>query len=140
MSHEYRIRVRNFHCDTYGHVNNARYLEFLEEARWDYTEHTRGLAALPDRGLGLVVAAVNIQYKRPLPREETAVIRSHMADMGTRRAIMKQEITMASSGKVAAEAEITFAIIEMATGRAVALDDATRALFVPDAPSAAEGT
>lgn len=27
------IRVRNYHLDGYGHVNNARYLEFLEEAR-----------------------------------------------------------------------------------------------------------
>lgn len=139
MSHEYRIRVRNFHCDTYGHVNNARYLEFLEEARWDFTEHTRGLAALPERGLGLVVAAVDIQYKRPLPRDETAVIRSRMADMGARRAIMRQEISLASSGKVAAEAEITFAIIDMASGRAITLDDETRALFGPDAPSGAEG-
>lgn len=129
--HEYRIRVRNFHCDTYGHVNNARYLEFLEEARWDFTERTRGLAALPDRGLGLVVAAINIAYKRPLPNDETAVIRSRMIEIGAKRAVMRQEISRASDGKAAAAADITFAIIDMATGRAIALDDETRALFAP---------
>ena len=31
-----RIPVRGYHLDVYGHVNNARYLEFLEEARWAY--------------------------------------------------------------------------------------------------------
>ena len=29
-----KIKVRGFHLDVYQHVNNARYLEFLEEARW----------------------------------------------------------------------------------------------------------
>ena len=34
MSHS--IYIHNFHLDGYGHVNNARYLEFLEQARWHY--------------------------------------------------------------------------------------------------------
>jgi thioesterase-3 len=133
MSHEYRIRVRNFHCDAYGHVNNARYLEFLEEARWDYTEHAPGLAALPSRGFGLVVAGVNIVFKRPLADLETAVIRSRMARTEARRAVMRQEISRASDGKTAAVAEITFAVMERASGRAAVLDDVldgpTKALF-----------
>jgi len=32
--HTTQIKVRGYHCDFYGHVNNARFLEFLEEARW----------------------------------------------------------------------------------------------------------
>lgn len=28
-----QIKVRGYHLDVYQHVNNARYLEFLEEAR-----------------------------------------------------------------------------------------------------------
>jgi thioesterase-3 len=31
-------KVRGYHLDLYGHVNNARYLEFLEEGRWSYYE------------------------------------------------------------------------------------------------------
>ena len=30
-----QIKVRGYHLDVYQHVNNARYTEFLEEARWD---------------------------------------------------------------------------------------------------------
>jgi thioesterase-3 len=144
MSHEYRIRVRNFHCDAYGHVNNARYLEFLEEARWDYTERTApGLAALPARGFGLVVAGVNIVYKRPLADLDTAVIRSRMATAESRRAVMRQEITRASDGKTAAVAEITFAVMNMTTGRAATLDDVlddeTKALFAREIGEAGAG-
>ena len=38
MKHLHNIKVRGFHTDLYGHVNNARYLEFLEEARWEFLE------------------------------------------------------------------------------------------------------
>ena len=36
------MRVRGYHLDGYGHVNNARYLEFMEEGRWAFfDEHPR---------------------------------------------------------------------------------------------------
>lgn len=35
-----KLTVRNYHLDGYGHVNNARYLEFLEEARWAFLRNT----------------------------------------------------------------------------------------------------
>ena len=38
MNHHTYIKVRGYHLDGYQHVNNARYLEFLEEARWGYLE------------------------------------------------------------------------------------------------------
>ena len=34
------LTVRGFHCDMFAHVNNARYLEFLEDARWDWLNKT----------------------------------------------------------------------------------------------------
>ena len=33
-----KIVIRGYHLDAYRHVNNARYLEFLEEARWQYLD------------------------------------------------------------------------------------------------------
>jgi thioesterase-3 len=35
---EPEIRIRGYHTDLYQHVNNARYLEFLEEGRWQLLE------------------------------------------------------------------------------------------------------
>ena len=43
--HQSAVRVRGYHLDVFQHVNNARYLEFLEEARWSYFEDT-GLTPL----------------------------------------------------------------------------------------------
>ncbi len=38
MIHTTEIKIRGYHLDLYGHVNHARYLEFLEDARWGMME------------------------------------------------------------------------------------------------------
>jgi len=44
MKSTVQIKVRNYHLDRFGHVNNARYLEFLEEGRWTYSEENNLVA------------------------------------------------------------------------------------------------
>ena len=50
-----KLTVRNYHLDGYGHVNNARYLEFLEEARWTFFQEHDLLSEL--KGIMLVLHA-----------------------------------------------------------------------------------
>ncbi|MET3804250.1 acyl-CoA thioester hydrolase [Nakamurella sp. UYEF19] len=60
------VRVRWSDLDAYGHVNNARALTLLEEARvdWLFTEATRrGATALTG---GMVVSRLSIHYKRSI--------------------------------------------------------------------------
>jgi thioesterase-3 len=121
MSHLHTIKVRGFHCDLYGHVNNARYLEFLEEARWAYLDGPPALTEMERRGLGFVVAAVTIEYKRPVGLGEVVEIRTDLAEVSAKRAVMRQQVFNQASGKLVADARVTFAIIEMKTGRAVVL-------------------
>lgn len=45
METETIIKIRGYHIDHFGHVNHARYIEFLEEARWAYMD-TRNLIEL----------------------------------------------------------------------------------------------
>ncbi len=60
-----KIKVRGFHLDVYQHVNNARYLEFLEEARWDGLENAESFQWLPAHSIAFVVVNININYRRP---------------------------------------------------------------------------
>ena len=58
------LKVRGFHVDVFGHVNHARYLEFLEEARWTFFEEWPALtAALHAWGIVHAVVNINIDYK-----------------------------------------------------------------------------
>ncbi len=135
MDHVYTITVRGFHCDLYGHVNNARYLEFLEEARWDYVAQDQSLARMGQVGLGFVVAAITIEYKRPVGLGEVVAVHSNMESVQSKRAIMHQEVLNQASGKTVAEAWVTFAVINLETGRAVPMSGEVRSWFEPSSAS-----
>ncbi len=52
-----QIKVRGYHLDVYQHVNNARYLEFLEEARWDGLENSDSFQWMTAHNIAFVVVA-----------------------------------------------------------------------------------
>jgi acyl-CoA thioester hydrolase len=69
--HIYELTITEKHLDTFGHVNNATYLELYEEARWDLiTAGGWGLKEIQARKIGPVVTSINIQYKRELKNRE----------------------------------------------------------------------
>ncbi len=132
MQHIHTIKVRGFHCDLYGHVNNARYLEFLEEARWALVDEVPHLAAMESKGLGFIVAAITIEYKRPVGLGEVVEIRSSMAGFEAKRAVMQQELFNQATGKAVADARVSFAVIDLSTGRAVPMAGEVRSWFEPN--------
>ena len=60
------VRVRYSDLDAQGHVNNARVLTLLEEARVDWLYRTRRGTAPTSWSGRMVVASLEIQYKRPI--------------------------------------------------------------------------
>ena len=131
MAHIHTIKIRGFHCDLYQHVNNARYLEFLEEARWEYVAEVPDLAKMGDHGLGFIIAAINIEYKRPVGLGDVVEIRSQMVDFAAKRAVMQQQVFNLGNGKLVADARVSFAVIDLATGRAVPMAGEVRSWFEP---------
>ena len=55
------------HLDTFSHVNNATYLEILEEARWAFlTEQGFDLKTIHEHSVGPIVLECNIQFLKEL--------------------------------------------------------------------------
>jgi len=131
MIHSTEIKVRGYHCDAYGHINNARYLELLEEARWAFLEDLDALTYWQDNGLGLVVVAVTINYRRPMKPQGVVEIKSFMKEINDRNAVIHQDVVNQATGKIVADADVTFAVISLTTGRSVPLDGAVRDIFWP---------
>jgi len=120
------IKVRGYHCDYYGHVNNARYLELMEEARWQYLEAGMGLEYWSDRGLGFVVAGIDIKYKRPANPGMVLEISTEMTETEGRMGFIHQIFKDRNSGKIIVDALVTFAVIDLKTGRAVEMEGAVK--------------
>ncbi|PSJ80259.1 acyl-CoA thioesterase [Neisseria iguanae] len=115
------IRVRNYHIDSYGHVNHARYLEFLEEARWAFFDR-HGLSSLLEN-VHLVVALIDIRYRRAAVDGNELRILSHIKELTARHLHLMQTIELVHSGKTAVEAGITLMPVKAASGRSIRFPD-----------------
>ena len=114
------IRVRNYHLDGYGHVNNARYLEFLEEARWAFFEE-HGLLSEID-GFMLVVVRTDIRYRRAAVDGDILRFEGRLKELTSRHIILTQNIVL-PSGKHAVEAESTLMVVSAESGRSISIPE-----------------
>jgi len=113
MAHQTEIKVRGYHLDLYGHVNNARYLEFLEEGRWSAFEKTVDYRQMAEKGYAFNVVNININYRRPAFLNEALVIETALSKLGRRSGVVNQKITLKGTETVVAEADVTFVIYDL---------------------------
>ncbi|MGC0946457.1 YbgC/FadM family acyl-CoA thioesterase [Pantoea agglomerans] len=115
------IKVRGYHLDVYQHVNNARYLEFLEEARWEWLEEVEAFHWLQEQKLAFVVVNININYRRPAVLGDVLTIDSEITQLNGKSGIIAQRVLLAGQETVVADAALTFVCIDLRTQKAVAL-------------------
>jgi thioesterase-3 len=129
--HRLRLKVRGYHVDMYGHVNHARYLEFMEEARWSLVEQAVDLQAFDAQGFGFVVVRIDISFRRPARVGDELEIRSWLGHVGGKSAVIRQDIHAGPEpdAPLVTSAEVTFVIIDKRSQRAVALEGELRTLF-----------
>lgn len=119
----HQIKVRGFHCDMFGHVNNARYLEFLEETRWEWLNRITTFDYFERKNLSFVVVSITIHYKWPSVLNDVLEISVEIKNISGRSATVHQKVHRKHDNKLIAEADVTFALLDNAAGRAVAIDD-----------------
>ena len=99
--HEVRLRIRWRDIDNYGHVNNAVYLNYLEECRDRLVEDLFGSHEAWD----FVLAHVGIDFRSELRQADgEVVVRCEVAGFG-RSSIRTRERVEKADGTLAAEAE-----------------------------------
>ncbi len=120
------IKVRGYHLDVYQHVNNARYLEFLEEARWQWLEDVDAFHWLMDQKLAFVVVNININYRRPAVLGDVLNIESEVSQLNGKSGIISQRVLLAGDNTVVADAALTFVCIDLRTQKAVPMEGELR--------------
>ena len=121
-----QIKVRGYHLDVYQHVNNARYLEFLEEARWAGLENSESFHWMMARNIAFVVVNININYRRPALLGDLLTIRSSVQQLNGKSGVLSQVVTRESESDVVADAQITFVCIDLKTQKALPLEGELR--------------
>lgn len=121
-----QIKVRGYHLDVYQHVNNARYLEFLEEARWDGLENSSGFQWMTKHNIAFVVVNININYRRPAVLGDVLTVTSNVQQLNGKSGVLSQVVTLNPEGEIVADAQITFVCIDLKTQKALALEGELR--------------
>lgn len=110
--HKYPLVIREFHLDTFGHMNNAAYLQVLEEARWELiTSRGFGMDHIKKVGQGPVILEVNLKFLRELKLRESVIITTELLDYESKVGHLKQTIVK-ENGEVAAEAIFTISLFD----------------------------
>ena len=129
MAHSTTISVRGYHLDVYGHVNNARYLEFLEEARWRFFAERCVIKEITGEHLGMVVVNININYRRAALIHEELEITTGLTRVGNKSFIIHQVIALASTGEVVADKDGTYVLFDNKLGKSVVIEGKYRDLL-----------
>src|SRR5215813_7081029 len=122
----FRLKVRHYEVDEYGHVNHAAYVHYLETARIEALEAV-GLPLKAMRRDGYIIVAVEltVKYHSPARSSETLDITTYVREIRGARSIWIQEIREAASRRLVVTAEVTGALMTE-SGRPVRTPDAIR--------------
>jgi thioesterase-3 len=128
MKHPHiEITVRGFHIDAFGHVNNARYLEFIEEARWAI--FSEALIKLPELQLSFAIVNININYRRPALLGQRLHIDAEVVRFGNTSFVIEQKVVDAANSEIIfADASVTSVIVNK-EGKPLPLDEKLRHLL-----------
>ena len=117
--HEHLVQLRWSDPDSLGHVNHARALSLLEDARLAMADEAPG-------DVGLILARLEVDYLRQLYYRtgERLCVRSVVARLGAKSFTVRQELIQ--DGEVAIRADVVMVMFDFATDSSRPLTDGER--------------
>lgn len=118
-THEYPLLIVERHLDTFGHVNNATYLELFEEARWDWIQQNGyGLDEIRRRSQGPTILEIHLRFKREVKNRQRVVIQSFVDSYEGKIGKLTQRM-LDASGDLCCEAKMVFGLFDLTLRRLV---------------------
>jgi acyl-CoA thioester hydrolase len=117
---EFRVRFRDI--DAMGHVNNAVYSTYLEQARADYFREVLG-ETLSE--VGSVLASLSVDFRAPIEGDDVVTVALTIPELGTSSIPMRYEIRR-EDGVVAATAETVQVVYDREAGESVPVPESWR--------------
>ncbi len=113
MFQTYPLLIKESHIDTLGHVNNATYLEIMEEARWEMiTARGYGLDKIKESGLGPAILEVNLKFLNEIRLREKVEIQTSLIEYKGKIGKLLQKI-IKENNQTAAEAIFVFGLFDL---------------------------
>lgn len=112
--HQYPLTILERHLDTFGHVNNATYLEIFEEARWDWiTRAGFGMTEIHRLRQSPVVLECRVKFLRELRQRQPVVVVTEAIDYVGKIGRLRQCVRLADTDRVACDAEFVVGLFDL---------------------------
>lgn len=110
--HTYPVLIKEGHLDTFGHVNNAVYLQLLEEARWDLlTQNGYGLNKILESQIGPTILDIKLRFLKELTLRDEIIIETKLVSYEKKVGIIAHKIMRGE--ELCCTAELTMALFDM---------------------------
>jgi acyl-CoA thioester hydrolase len=119
--------VRYGDLDPQGHVNNAKYLTYFEQARVYYLIHL-GLFGKDQSfmEIGLIVADIHITYHAPTHYADEIKTGVRTKKIGGKSMVVEQAVVHAGTGKELAKGEVIMVAYDYQGGKTIPVPDTWR--------------
>lgn len=135
--HHMPLMIRYADMDTLGHVNNAKYLTYIEQARVGYFHELKLWDGRPGE-LGLIVAKITMEYKLALAMADGfADVWSRVCRLGNRSFEMEHLILRSGDSALAGAGQVVMVVYNYETSATVPIPDDWRARIIAYEPALA---
>jgi acyl-CoA thioester hydrolase len=121
------MEVRYGDLDPQGHLNNAKYLTYFEQARIHYFEElglfSRGQSFMD---VGTIVADIHIKYLAPVYLGAPIRVGVRAAAIGNKSITLQETIVDGESGKVYADGTVVLVTYDYRTHETIRVSEAWR--------------
>ena len=125
FSHRLAVRFRD--CDMLGHVNNAVYFTYLEQARLAWWKRLGGGSGFP--GANTVIVHASCDYRAPAFLNDELDIRVMLAGVGRSSVTLTYEIVNAATGQTIVEGKTVNVTVDASGTKTIPVPERTRALL-----------
>ena len=107
---EQELTIKEQHLDTFGHVNNAVYLQIFEQARWDIiSAGGYGMETIREKGQGPVILEAHLKFLHEVRNRQQVCIRSTITEYRGKVGSMRQTL-LDSDGRECCDASFVFGL------------------------------
>jgi acyl-CoA thioester hydrolase/thioesterase-3 len=119
------IKVRPDDIDLNNHVHNAKYLDYVQAARFEQmiNDYKMPMEEFVEKGYNWVSSAAHIDWKRPLKLGDTAIVKTQMDSVNGAQCKVNFWIENKATNKLVSDGYFIYTMVSVKSGRPVRITD-----------------
>jgi acyl-CoA thioester hydrolase len=127
--YSYEFTVPADALDENGHVNNVRYVQWMQDAAVRHYESIGGIPLTQAIGATWVVRSHNIEYLRPAFADDRIEVRTWVVNIRRVRSLRRYRFIRVADGKLLVKGETDWVFVDARTGVPMAVPEEIIRIF-----------